>query len=57
MWFFRAKTFCSREVVKMEGCFGEQKEESLQKRKTDDPLDFPGSETGLDLSERILGTC
>lgn len=41
----------------MEGCFGEQKEESLQKRKTDDPLDFPGSETGLDLSERILGTC
>lgn len=38
--FSQAKKFCSREIVKMEGCFGEPKEKSLQKKKTNDPLDF-----------------
>lgn len=35
----------------------EQKEGSLQEKKIDDPFDFPGSEMGLNLNEKILGTC
>lgn len=48
---------CNREMAKMEGCSGKQKEESLQKKKTDDTWISPGSKTGLSLSEKILGTC
>lgn len=35
----------------------EQKEGSLQEKKIDDPFHFPGSETGLNLNEKILGIC
>jgi len=33
----------NREIVKMEGCFGEQKP---PKKKNGNPLDFPGNKTG-----------
>lgn len=38
--FSKQKIFCNSEAVEVESCFGERREERLQKKKPDEPLGF-----------------